>query len=319
MPLRTALRRRLDGTSQLEDRLSRIERALDAQRAEARRQHRLLIRTQAALDALLRHAFVPLDAVPYPQKLTLGRFGMLSQNGEDGMLLALALETGGDATSFAEIGCGTNGGNSGFLARELGWTGIMVDGSEANLDEIRLRFPGERVRPVHAFVTRETVDELLVAHGLTGDIGLLSIDIDGNDVWVWEAVTAARPRIAVVEYNALFGPSRSVAVPYDAAYTYSPGSTWYGASLAAVTAVSARKGYRLVATEPRGSNAIFLRADVATEIPAVEPEDAYSPLLAPVHAYADPIGPERSAKLLAQRDEVERALAAGELPLVEVD
>jgi hypothetical protein len=251
--------------------------------------------------------------------LTLRRFGTDSQNGEDGMLLALLAAGGAPTPTFAEIAAGTNGGNSGFLARELGWSGLMVDGSEENVEELRLRFNSPRVRIVRAVVTRENVDELLRSHELEGEMGLLSIDIDGNDLWVWEAVEAVSPRIVIVEYNALFGPTRSVAVPYDSERSYQPGGVYYGASLRALTTVSARKGYRLVAVEPRGSNAFFLRADVAPEIPATSPEEAFAALLAPGHRYADPIGPRVTAKLRAREAELDREIRRLGLPLIEIE
>jgi hypothetical protein len=318
MGLRSSLRRLLGVEQALDVRLAAIERELRRQRKEARVDRKLALRTQAALDALLRLAAVPLEEVPYPQRLVLQRFGIHSQNGEDGILLALVRATATEVTTFAEIGCGTNGGNSGFLARELGWSGVMVDGSEANLDEIRLRFHPGRVRVVQAFVTRENVDALLRDNGLEGEIGVLSIDIDGNDLWVWEAVEAVRPRLVVVEYNAYFGPERAVAVPYDAERTYEPGSGYYGASLAALAKVSARKGYRLVATEPRGSNAFFVRDDLAADVPSASPADAFAPLLAPAHLYADPLGPATATKLRARERELERTIAERDLPLVEI-
>lgn len=296
-----------------------MERELRALREDARSDRRLLLRTQAALDALLRRAYVDPTELEYPFRLTAQRFGISSQNGEDGILLALLEQAGARTRTFAEIGCGTNGGNSGLLARELGWSGVMIDGSEANLEEIRLRFSEERVRAVQAFVTRENIDSLLREHGLEGELDVLSIDIDGNDLWVWEAVSAVSPRIAVVEYNALFGPSRSVAVPYDADHSYAPGASYYGASLTALARVSARKGYRLVAAEPRGTNGFFLRDDVAPEIPACSPERAFWTLLAPSQLYASSLRPATTAKLRAREERLEAEMRERGLPLVEID
>jgi hypothetical protein len=301
-----------------DEQLARVERELRALRREARADRRLMLRTQAALDALLRRAYLDPETLGYPARLTAQRFGVLSQNGEDGILLALLAEAGPGPASFAEVGCGTNGGNSGFLARELGWSGIMIDGSASNLDEIRLLFNAARVQAVHAFVTRENIDELLRGNGLEGELGLLSIDLDGNDLWVWEAISVVAPRIVVVEYNALFGPSRAVAVPYAADHVYEPESAYYGASLAALAALGRRKGYRLVTAEPRGTNAFFLRDGVAPEIPATTPEEAFATLLAPSQLYADPIGAARAAKLRAREAELDALVRERGLPLVEI-
>lgn len=316
--LRSPLRRLLRPAPAADERLVRLERELRLLRDESRTNRRLLLRTQAALDALLRRTYLDPAQLEYPFRLTAQRFGIYSQNAEDGILLALLEQAGPGSRTFAEVGCGTNGGNSGLLARELGWSGLMIDGSEANLEEIRLRFNSVRVRAVQAFVTRENVDSLLREHGLEGEIDVLSIDIDGNDIWVWEAVSAVSPRIAVVEYNAFFGPSRSVAVPYAADHSYQPGSSYYGASLAALATVSGRKGYRLVAVEPRGTNAFFLRGDVAPEIPACTPETAFSTLLGPTQLYAEPIRPGVVAKLRAREAQLEAEIRERGLPLAEI-
>lgn len=295
-----------------------MERELRRLRRNELRNRKLLLRTQAALDSLLRAAYLDPETIPFPHRLTARRFGVYSQNGEDGLLVALLREIGTvPSRSFAEIGAGTNGGNAGFLARELGWKGLMIDASAANVEELRLRFGEGRVRIVRTFVTRENVNDLLASGDVGPEPGVLSIDIDGNDIWVWEAVDA-RPAIAIIEYNPLFGPARSVAVPYDEQHAYTSESFYYGASLAAITTMSARKGYRLVAVEPRGVNAFFLREDIAPSIPETSPEDAFVTLLSPSELYADPMGPERAARLRAREGELDREIREGALPLVEL-
>ena len=115
-------------------------------------------------------------------------------------------------------------------------------------------------------------------HGLSGDLDVFSIDIDGNDLWVWQALSAARPRLVIAEYNSVFGAERSLAVPYDPKFVRARGPgirLYYGASLRAFTVVGQAMGYRLVAVEPRGANAYFLRDDQAPEIPAVDPVFAF--------------------------------------------
>jgi len=141
-----------------------------------------------------------------------------------------------------------------------------MDGDEANIESIRRSdlFWRHNLKAHRAFITRENIDELLRANGVEGDIGLLSIDIDGNDYWVWEAISAIAPRIVIAEYNARFGPQRSVTVPYDPAFArqrahYS--MIYYGASLAALTRLGQRKGYALVCCNSAGNNAFFVRRD----------------------------------------------------------
>ncbi len=122
----------------------------------------------------------------------------------------------------------------------------------------------------------ETVNDLLTQHGYTGEVDLLSVDVDGVDYWVWQAITVCSARLVMLEYNSMFGPDRAVTVPYDPKFNRRDHRfCYYGASLAAMTQLSATKGYRLVAVEPTGVNAFFLRNDVAPEIPACDPAHVY--------------------------------------------
>lgn len=251
-------------------RLTRIERQLAAVEKIWQRTRHL----EPALHALLRERYLDPDTLPYPERLTARRFRLSSQNQEDGLTLALLSETGVSERRFVEIGSGLSGGNSGFLAREFGWKGLMVDGHADHMAQVGRRFP--TVTAVAAWVTRDNVNEVITAHGGAGEPDLFSLDLDGNDYWIWEAVTACSPRIVILEYNSMFGPERSVTVPYDAAFDRHRHHTmYYGASLTALTRLSARKGYRLVAVEPTGVNAFFLRNDLASHIPACDPRRAF--------------------------------------------
>jgi hypothetical protein len=309
--------RRLVRDPEVVQRLTGLERELKLQQKLERRLLRHSYRTREQLESLLRYAYIAPEDLPYPERLNARRFGILSQNSEDGLVLALVREAGSPTRTFVEVGCGNNGGNSGFLARELGWSGIMIDGSEDALAEAALRFNSERVRFVHAFVTRENLDSLLRENGVGSEVDFLSIDIDGNDLWVWEGLTACSPRVVSVEFNAVFGPERSVAVPYAADWQYESGSDYFGASLTALARLAARTGYRLVSVEPRGANAFFLREDVATHIGSAEPKDVYFPLLAP-HTLYDEIGSERTHGLATRQARLEAEIEAGNRPLVEV-
>jgi hypothetical protein len=278
-----------------------------------------LIRLQHGVDALLRNAYLEPRALAYPERIVTQRFRLRSQNGEDGMTTALFADIGVATKQFVEIGCGRNGGNSGFLAFELGWSGLMVDADPVAIESIKLRFEGRRVEAVQAWITVETVEDLLVEHACTGELDLLSIDIDGNDYWVWEAITAISPRVVIVEYNALFGPERAVVVPYDPEFDrHECHPSYFGASLGALAKLGAMKGYRLVATEPRGANAFFLRADVGEEIPAVPVAEAYRPIVRQEWDYERPMAPRHVAALRRRTEELYAYVESEGLPLVDV-
>jgi hypothetical protein len=129
----------------------------------------------------------------------------------------------------------------------------------------------------NAWITRENIDPLLRDSGLPEDLGLLSIDIDGNDYWIWEAIQSVRPRILIIEYNSQFG-LQPIAVPYQENFhrtsaNYS--NLYYGSSLAALHCLAKKKGYLLVGSNIWGHNAFFIRSDIAEEFRGLEPEEAY--------------------------------------------
>jgi hypothetical protein len=140
--------------------------------------------------------------------------------------------------------------------------------------QVGRRFP--TVKAVAAWVTRENINALIADNGCAGEVDLFSLDLDGCDYWIWEAMTACSPRIVILEYNSMFGAERSVAIPYNEKFDrHRYHTAYYGASLTALTRLSARKGYRLVAVEPNGVNAFFLRNDLAPHIPACDPARAF--------------------------------------------
>jgi hypothetical protein len=263
--------------AQIGDRVSATADGIAATReyVGARGLKGILARIEREVQGTVRRLNLQPDEVPYPERLTIHRFRLLSQNEEDGIILALLREAGFGPRRFVEIGCGSNGGNSGLLAAELGWCGLMLDGNEQKVQEARWRF-GAHVVVKQAWITRENVNDLIAESGLAGEIDLLSIDLDGVDYWIWDAITACSPRLVVVEFNSMFGPSKAVTVPYDPGFDrHQYGRVYHGASLAAFVALGRRKNYRLVATEPRGVNAFFLRNDLATHIPTCEVERAW--------------------------------------------
>jgi hypothetical protein len=231
---------------------------------------------ELGVQAALRGIYLKdLDDLEPQYALNARRFRLHSQNDEDGITLALLLTAGTGDRRFAEIGCGPNGGTSGFLAKELGWSGLMVDGDSDKVSRLRASTSPTRVHTLVRMIDAANVNDILREAGLTGQLDLLSIDIDGNDLWIWEAIDAVDPRVVVIEYNSSLGSERSVTIKYDPAFTRRGLGNYYGASLRALVHSGRRRGYRLVAVEPRGVNAFFVRSDVAPELPEIDPADAF--------------------------------------------
>jgi hypothetical protein len=287
------------------DRLARmVERIGSAQKQEAK--WRMVFRRQ--LNALIRRSFLADSDLPHPMALSAQRFRLRSQHEEDGITLALLRAAGVRHRTFVEIGCGSTGGNSGILAYELGWGGLMVDANRKAVEGAKRLFQfNPNVRVVKSRLETATIDAFLAGHGVAPEVDFMSIDIDSFDYWLWSAITVCSPRVLVMEYNGLFGPERAVTVP-DAPRPPVAPKGYGGASLTALEKLCRRKGYGLVLCEDAGINAFFLRDDVARDIPRLSAAQAFRAQLASYDAAADT---EKVVDLYA-------AAAQAGLPLVEV-
>ncbi len=209
-----------------------------------------------------------------PANLEATEFRVFSQFGEDGIIQHLIRTVKPHETTFVEIGTGDyRESNTRFLAQNNNWRGVVIDGGEDHVKFVLGTALSWRhdVEPVSAFVTRENVNELISSNGLSGKIGLLSVDVDGIDYWLWEAIDVVNPAIVVSEYNALWGPDATITVPYDPAFVNSEkhySQTYFGASLGALVHQATQRGYRFVGCASNGANAFFVREDVAGELPA---------------------------------------------------
>lgn len=227
----------------------------------------VLARVRSIQEAVGRVEARQLSGAPI-SSLSQAEFRVFSQWGEDGIIQRLIQEVAIDRRIFVEFGVQDyQESNTRFLLMHDNWAGMVIDGDQGNIDRIRQDeiFWRYNLKTECAFVKRDNINDLLKNNGIVGDLGLLSIDIDGNDYWVWEAIEAVRPRIVVVEYNARFGPHRAVTVPYDPGFTRAGAHysmIYYGASLPALVSLGTRKGYDFVGANSAGNNAFFVRQDL---------------------------------------------------------
>lgn len=214
--------------------------------------------------------------------LEANEFRVFSQWGEDGIIQHLIRRVPIPRDVCVEIGVETyEEANTRFLVRNDNWSGVLIDASEWCIERIRTSrvYWLHDLRAIRAFVSRENVNDVLRDAGVSGEIGLLSIDIDGMDYWVWDALDVVSPAIVVVEYNHRFGPDASVTVPYRPDFdrrTAHPSILYYGASLRALCRLGERKGYAFVGAGTAGLNAFFVRRDLLPEdLPARTPDDGF--------------------------------------------
>jgi hypothetical protein len=218
--------------------------------------------------------------------LRKNEFRVYSQHGEDGILLYIFSQIGLTNRQFVEFGVedGTEC-NAANLVINFGFSGLMMDGSRDKVERGRAFYEAmlgnrvSRLRFIQSWVTAENINDTLRANGAEGEIDLLSIDIDGNDYWVWKEIRAASPRVVVAEYNSGFGPHKSVTIPYAPDFDrwrIHDSGFYFGASLAALTKLAESKGYTLVGCDSCGANAFYVRNDLAVEkFAAVPVEDAF--------------------------------------------
>lgn len=237
----------------------------------------------------LEYRRLALERRPLPQFSEIG-FKCYSQSDEDGILLFLFSVLGVANKTCIEI-CAGDGieCNTSNLILNHGWHGLLVDGDATRVERGRAFYrssPRTYVYPpkfVCSWVTRHGVNSLIESSGFSGEIDLLSLDLDGIDYWVWEAVDAVTPRVVVVEYNDILGPHRTWTVPYSDDFTvpkdqFTNGMpNFAGASLAAFVKLGRRKGYRLVGVNRYGYNAFFVRQGIGDQIvPEIDVESCFT-------------------------------------------
>jgi hypothetical protein len=198
-------------------------------------------------------------------------FSFSSQWGQDGIVEWLIERAGlpAELHSFVEFGVEDyRVSNTRFLLQNRNWRGLILDAAPDALQAAKADglYWKHDLTVKQAFITRENINDLIASSGFSGEIGLLSVDVDGNDYWIWEMITAVNPVICICEYNAVFGDLYPISVPYDARFSRGDAhfsNLYFGASIAALRSLAARKGYRFVGTNAAANDAFFVREDYA--------------------------------------------------------
>jgi len=223
------------------------------------------------------------DHLPLLQEVEFRNF---SENGEDGILLYIFSLIGATNSRVVEI-CAGDGRqcNAANLVIHHGWEGLLFDGDAQNVEKGKNFFsthPDTKNWPpefVNAWITADNVNKLVAEAGFAGEVDLLSLDIDGQDYWVWKALDIISPRVVLLEYQDILGPDSCLTVPYNPKFIaeFGPyGPDYCGASLGAFVKLGKKKGYRLIGCQRYGYNAFFLRNDVGQEVfPEIPAKDCF--------------------------------------------
>ena len=192
-------------------------------------------------------------------------FQVFSQFGEDGIIQWIIKNIDVKNKVFVEFGVENYlESNTRYLLMNDNWSGLVIDASEEYIRQIlnwdmRWRYD---LTAIPAFITKDNINEIITNAGVSGDIGILSIDIDGNDYWILNAIKCVNPQILICEYNNLFGNEKKVTIPYqenfyrtDSHYS----NLYYGASLKAFCDFAEKNGYYYLGSNSAGHNAFFVK------------------------------------------------------------
>ena len=215
----------------------------------------------------------------------INKFGIkiYSQNDEDGIILYILKHIGVKTKKFVEIGV-ENGieCNTTNLLKNFDWSGAQIEGNKKLYNNAKIQLKkvlGKKIKNLkllNIFVTKKNINQILKKYS-GKEIDLLSIDIDGNDFWIWKAINCVKPRLVVIEYNSFFGPTLSCTIPYNHKFiwNYEKKRSYYGASLKALEKLGRKKEYTLVGVDGNGVNAFFVRNDLAKNIKSKKTGDVF--------------------------------------------
>jgi hypothetical protein len=203
-----------------------------------------------------------------PKRLNRFEYGTFSQFGEDGIIAEIFHRIGTTNRYFIEFGVenGEECNTTNLLLQ--GWRGLWIDGNSDHVKNVqqtlKKRIDENQLKVINAFITADNIEQLFDQGGAESEPDLLSIDIDRNDYHVWNAISNYKPRVIVIEYNAIYRPGHSFVVPYDPKAVWD-GSSHFGASLQSFYELGLKKGYKLVACTHSGVNAFFVREDLVKD------------------------------------------------------
>lgn len=208
-------------------------------------------------------------------------FKVFSQWGDDGVIQYLINHLEIENKFFVEFGVEDYlESNTRFLLINNNWSGLVIDGSEMNVAKIKkdeIYWKHDLIAK-SAFITKDNINQLIEEEGVSGEIGLLHIDIDGNDYWIWKALTIVKPIIMIVEYNSVFGCERAITIPYEKDFNRTKAhysNLYAGASLLALCDLAEERGYKFIGSNSAGNNAYFVKEEAIKDLKALNAEKGY--------------------------------------------
>lgn len=199
-------------------------------------------------------------------------FKIFSEYGCDGIIQYLIHNVSIKNNIFIEFGVEDfMESNCRFLMMNNNWSGLVMDGSEKNINRLKKKswFWRYDLEARAVFINKENINDLLSSQKYV-DIGILSIDIDGNDYHILKTIDMRKlnPSILILEYNSVFGQNRKITIPYDSLFYRTKGhysNLYFGASLPALSDLANKLGYALIGCNSAGNNSFFVRRDLLND------------------------------------------------------
>ena len=199
-------------------------------------------------------------------------FKVFSQWGDDGIIQWLINNLEIPDKTFIEFGVEDyRESNTRFLMMNDNWSGFVMDGSRDNVLKIQnSEYYWKYALDAKAvFIDCDNINNLISSQGFHEEVGLLHIDIDGNDYWIWKAINVIIPSIVIMEYNSVFGLDRSITIPYGKNFYRTKAhysNLYFGASLKILHHLASQKDYAFIGCNSAGNNAYFVRRDKLNNI-----------------------------------------------------
>lgn len=199
-------------------------------------------------------------------------FKIFSQYGDDGIIQYLVKNLAIKNKTFIEFGVEDfSESNTRFLMMNNNWSGFVMDSSPENMNKLKTYHWYWKFDIKHqtSFIDADNINPLLAETGLK-NIGLLHIDLDGNDYHILKILDLSKlkPSILIMEYNSVFGVDRAISTPYDKDFIRTEAhysNLFFGASLPALNQAATEKGYVLIGCTLSGNNAYFIRKDLLND------------------------------------------------------
>lgn len=209
-------------------------------------------------------------------------FKVFSQFGDDGIIQFLVDYLNIQEKTFIEFGVGNyHESNTRFLMMNNNWKGLIMDSSEENVKSIlRSEYYWKYdLTAKELFVDEDNINNFIRENGFTGKIGILHIDIDGNDYWIWKKINVIEPTIIIIEYNSVFESEKAWVIPYNKNFYRTSAhysNLYWGSSILSLCDLAEKKGYSFIGTNSAGNNAYFVKKGREQELKPLSAQDGFT-------------------------------------------